>query len=281
MEHLKQQAREQGVDPQRLHHLVSFDRFLARLFPDEHSQVPWLLKGGYAVELRLPGRARSTEDIDLLIPDPGILASSNPDKGQTVRDVFQEAANNDLHDRFTFRVGVPGQGLQGPPEGGFRFKVTTYVGSQQFCIFQLDVSLGDAVTGEPQWVTGGDWLGFAGLPGVAPARVAMAPIEQQFAEKLHALTLPRGNQENSRVQDLIDLVLFIESSHLDPNRVTHSLQTTFSRRRKHDLPVRLPPPPEEWRQRYSVLAAECGLNAESLEDGFEVVTIYYGQLNLS
>jgi len=41
---------------------LSFDRLLARLFQKE--PVPWVLKGGYALELRFKD-ARSTVDIDL------------------------------------------------------------------------------------------------------------------------------------------------------------------------------------------------------------------------
>ena len=48
----------------RLRKLVVFERFLIRLIhiqPDK-----WVLKGGYALQLRLGDRARTTKDIDLL-----------------------------------------------------------------------------------------------------------------------------------------------------------------------------------------------------------------------
>lgn len=52
---------KEGVDVQRLRRQVAFDRFLCRLFhaPD----APWLLKGGYAMELRIRS-ARTTRDSD-------------------------------------------------------------------------------------------------------------------------------------------------------------------------------------------------------------------------
>jgi hypothetical protein len=43
---------------------VSFDRLLARLFREE--PAPWVLKGGYALELRFKA-ARATVDIDLTL----------------------------------------------------------------------------------------------------------------------------------------------------------------------------------------------------------------------
>ena len=47
---LKRQAAEEGVELDRLRKRVAFDRFLARFF----GRVPsrWVLKGGYALELR-------------------------------------------------------------------------------------------------------------------------------------------------------------------------------------------------------------------------------------
>jgi Nucleotidyl transferase AbiEii toxin, Type IV TA system len=53
-----------ALDLQRVRRQAAFDRLLCRLFarPD----APWLLKGGYAMELRLK-MARTTRDIDLAL----------------------------------------------------------------------------------------------------------------------------------------------------------------------------------------------------------------------
>ena len=48
---LLQMQRAEHVDIQRLRRQVAFDRLLARLFHD--ANPPWLLKGGYAMELRM------------------------------------------------------------------------------------------------------------------------------------------------------------------------------------------------------------------------------------
>lgn len=62
---LKSISITEGTDLQRLRRRVSFDRLLARFFAERHD--PWLLKGGYAMELRL-NAARTTKDIDISIP---------------------------------------------------------------------------------------------------------------------------------------------------------------------------------------------------------------------
>ncbi len=54
----------ENVDLQRVRREVAFDRFLARLssVPDS----PWVLKGGYAMELRFK-KARTTKDLDFTL----------------------------------------------------------------------------------------------------------------------------------------------------------------------------------------------------------------------
>ena len=99
-----------------------------------------------------------------------------------------------------------------------------------------------------------DWLGFAGIES---SRVLMIAREQQFAEKIHAYTLPR-NAANSRVKDLVDLALLIGSGQLDKRRILEALRLTFERRKTHDL-ASLVPPPADWQIPFQALAEECGL----------------------
>src|SRR5881275_951499 len=87
-ERLKRAALADQVDPNRLRRKVSFDRLLARLFREE--SAPWVLKGGYALELRFKA-ARSTVDIDLTVQ--GVAATSpGVDTNQVVREMLQNVA---------------------------------------------------------------------------------------------------------------------------------------------------------------------------------------------
>lgn len=74
------------VDLNRLRRQVAFDRLLARLFLEE--PPPWVLKGGYALELRFKA-ARSTVDIDLTVQR--VSVSAGDDQNQIVRDMLQTA----------------------------------------------------------------------------------------------------------------------------------------------------------------------------------------------
>lgn len=63
-ERLKAISREERTDFQRLCRQVAFDRFLARLARIDNPD--WILKGGYAMELRFD-TARSTRDLDFTL----------------------------------------------------------------------------------------------------------------------------------------------------------------------------------------------------------------------
>lgn len=61
---LRMRSLQTGSPLVRLRKLVAFDRFLARLNQNQPGQ--WVLKGGFALQLRLGEKARTTKDIDVL-----------------------------------------------------------------------------------------------------------------------------------------------------------------------------------------------------------------------
>ena len=64
---LLERSRRDDVDLQRLRRQVAFDRLLARMFDPAHAaRHGWVLKGGYALELRFR-QARTTKDLDLTV----------------------------------------------------------------------------------------------------------------------------------------------------------------------------------------------------------------------
>src|SRR6478672_2307467 len=89
----------------------------------------------------------------------------------------------------------------------------------------------------------------------------MISREQQYAEKLHAYTRPRIDQDNSRVKDLVDLLLLMQTE-MDQPRLRDNIERTFAHRATHLLPPALPPPPESWRPRFQEPATECGLDVD-------------------
>jgi hypothetical protein len=106
--------------------------------------------------------------------------------------------------------------------------------------------------------------------GIAPPSVPVISREQQFPEKLHAYSLPRGERVNTRTKDLIDMLLLIAQGKLDNPRMASAIAATFKRRATHDVPRKLEPPPAEWKSTFEALAGECGLKT-SLSEGFVTV----------
>jgi hypothetical protein len=80
--------------------------------------------------------------------------------------------------------------------------------------------------------------------------------EQQFAEKLHADTLPRGEPVNTRTKDLIDMVLLIRGETLDKSKTAAAVRATFMKRATLNMPNELDPPPAEWEPVFDALAKE-------------------------
>jgi predicted nucleotidyltransferase component of viral defense system len=264
---LQGRAREEGTDLQRLRRQVAFDRFLARLFSKGPKAVyPWVLKGGYAMELRTH-TARTTKDIDLTLHDSTRLSKDPKERREQIRAMLQEAAATSFGDFFEFLVGEAREDLEGAPGGGSRYPVEARMDGRNFARFHVDIGIGDEVLEPLDIVTGEDWLGFG---GVKPPSFPIISAEQQFAEKLHAYALPRGERMNTRTKDLIDMILLIREEELDQEKTTAAVRATFLKRATHDLPKEIDPPPAEWEPVFDALAKECDLNIKLLV-GFEMV----------
>lgn len=255
---LNKSAVESGTDVQRLRREVAFDRLLARLFHDS-SKSTWTLKGGYAMELRMD-IARATRDIDLSLTQPASGGHTSL-KAEMYRDLLQEAAEKDLGDFFVYLIEGATLDLDGPPYGGFRYPVEAKMDGRTFARFHLDIGIGDVALEPLEAVKSKEWLSFAGIYDGAFRAISK---EQQFAEKYHAYTLPRIERPNSRVKDLIDLVLLITSGDLDILRTNDALVKTFGRRKTHELPPTVPLPPENWQQSFEAMAQDCQINKDML-----------------
>lgn len=265
-ERLRKASVADQIDLNRLRRQISFDRLLARLFQEE--SAPWVLKGGYALELRFD-TARSTVDIDLTLRN--VPNTKRGDANERIRGLLQRAAGIDLRDWFEFLIGPPIMDLNAAPYGGARFQVEAKMDARVFARFHLDAGIGDVVMEPLESRVCRDWLGFAGIDA---SRVRMIAREQHFAEKIHAYTLPR-NTANSRVKDLVDLALLIGSGELDKQRIRDALRLTFERRGTHDLPASLVPPPADWQVPFQAMAEQCGLPTD-VAAVFALVRDYMG-----
>jgi hypothetical protein len=223
---------------------VVFDRLLARLLIVSPGR--WLLKGGFALDLRLADRARTTKDVDIEWHD---------DEEQLLETLI-DAAGRDMGDFFVFAIERTGA----PPDrlgGSYRFRVSVSLAQRQFETFLLDVGFRSEEQIVSEKLATEDLLSFA---DIAPVQVDAVPLELQVAEKLHAYTRTYENDRPStRVKDLVDMTLIAELSAIDASKLRDLIESTFVQRESQPVPTELPVPPAEWAPQFRRLADEVGV----------------------
>lgn len=237
---LKAEQRD-GVGISRLRKRVVFERLLARL--QAVAPAAWVLKGGFALELRLEGSARTTKDIDI---------DWNADEQEAV-ELLLDAAALRLDDLFEFSVerSRMDDDLLG---GGQRWSVTTTLAGRVFERLAIDIGFATAPVLEPETVGASHLLDFA---DIEPIRVPALAIEQHVAEKLHAYTRTyAGEKPSSRVKDLVDLLVIAHTTASDAERLERATGAIFERRATHPLPAAVPAPPVDWAPAWRKLVAD-------------------------
>ena len=208
--------------------------------------------------------ARSTRDLDFT------LRAGDTD---SALDHLQRAGSLDVEDFFSFRVGEAMMDLDAAPYGGARYPVESRLDGRTFVKFHVDVGIGDVIVEPVETMVTRDWLDFA---EISSPSVPLISREQQFAEKIHAYTVPRA-KPNSRVRDLVDLYLLITKGSLEAARCKESLHRTFERRGTHEIPTDLIPPPADWARPFQVLVEECQIPIRCRE-AFDVVARFWAAL---
>jgi len=268
---LKTVAAQRGLPVNTLRLKLIIERLLARLFAKPGQ--PWVLKGGYAMELRYRPRARTTRDIDLTCSaDPN---QEHKARLREAREQMQAAAEVDMGDHLIFRIEEAQTELAGAPLGGARFPCEAFLAGKSYGRFHIDLGFGDETGGQPEVLAGDNLLEFA---GIAPAHVLAIPKPQQFAEKIHAYTRPWADRVNTRTKDLVDMALLIETGSVIPQEVTIATRATFTRRNTHPFPLNLPDPPASWDGEFKTMAAEARLQTTTPAAAIEFVRIFWRQV---
>lgn len=215
-------ARETGTDLNRLRRRVVFERILLRLTAIQPGR--WVVKGGMAVELRIRDSARMTRDLDLN------LRTDTETPSEAHEHLVAALSTDPTHDGFLFEVSGPTTvepDQAGRP--GWRYGLSADLAGRSFATVRVDVvSRTDELTStETLPVT--SLVSFAGFEDF---EIEAADTAQQLAEKLHAMTRPWDDRDNTRVKDLADMVSFIDGG-LDPERAIHATQHVFSVRSTH------------------------------------------------
>lgn len=243
-------AAERHVAPDRVRRHFVFQRILVRLSAAEG----WVLKGGFALEVRLGLQARATKDLDLAMLDDA--------DGAEVQDRLLDALDVDAQDGLTFQVSAPRALASDEADNpGWKFTVTSYLGGKVFAPLRVDVVARNA-----------EIAGAVGTIEVRPpilseclSSTAMPAVDvaQHAAEKFHAMARTyAGDRPSSRVKDLVDVVLLAEAGLLPQPDLAGRLHTVWHVRDGMPPPAQLPEFPAAWLGDYAAMAAELDLDID-------------------
>jgi predicted nucleotidyltransferase component of viral defense system len=258
---IRREGQRAGIaDPRRIQLVVAIDRLLARLLV---SAAPgaWVIKGGFANQLRRPQDARFTEDIDLRV------SATIDEAPQLLADAF--AAHVD--DLFSYEIASGPLPLHGPPGGGARFIVVTRYDGSELVSFKVDISAADPVVGELERHLSDpvvERLGFV------RSTFPVYPVAQSIAEKLHAQTMPR-EQENTRARDLVDLVWFCERFSVGAEDLIEACEATFAVRASHPWPPTVDDAPPSWAKPYERERRALQLGPATTNDATALVRRFF------
>jgi hypothetical protein len=242
---------------------------MVRLQQDENS--PWVLKGGFALELRLGNTARMTKDLDLTA-DLGFFGAATATVSK-LSDRMREDLRKDNEDRFVFRLTEGGE-AELPTQGvkSYRFSVEARLDGRTFERITVDVGVGDPLIPPLEEVKGSDLLSFA---GITVPTIRVTSRAQHLAENVHALTRPFDDRINTRVKDLADLMLFTKHGLPQPGDVKVAVTEIFGNRKTHEIPSRIEIPPATWSNSYSAMAAQLNLQEATLESATSRLNEYW------
>lgn len=245
-------ANREGLAVGRVRHWISFMMLSGAL--DRAAGRPggprFIVKGGVALELRLPTRARATEDLDIVAvcDEDDLLAALD----EALREPYHDCA-------FSRRTETRPLG-----DKAVRVWVQIAYRSQRWATIQVDLAQPDATDTEAERLPGIPLASF-GLTG--PADVACLSMRYHVAQKFHGMTkVPHHGGENDRFRDAVDLLLLRDLLHgADLRAVREACEETFRIRAEHPWPPMIALPPS-WREPYAAMARTLEIEEAELDD---------------
>ncbi len=212
---LKNLARAQGVDYNRLQLLYVQERWLARLSHSSYRDR-LILKGGLYLYGNFGLASRPTRDIDF-------LGRATPAEVAQIVHMTHDIASIDVPDGIHFDLGtIQGEENRAATEyGGVRIGLTAYLGSARERI-QIDVGFGDALP------TGPTELNYPALLDTPPPNILAYSLETVIAEKLQAATVLYD--VNSRYKDFYDIHQLAATKAIEAQDLHRAVEATFIRR---------------------------------------------------
>lgn len=196
-------AKEKNRDPADIWQNLTLERFLVRLAKSGYSKH-FVLKGGILLSKYIE-IGRETTDLDFLV-------QKIKNETDQLRVIFEEIADIDLHDGFSFRE-IKVKELAHPHMGylGVEVSMMAYFGKTRFKV-QIDIGFGDVVDPVKYAIP----LTNSSKGDLFERSVSLSCYPKEFilAEKLETI-IYRGSL-NSRMKDFHDVYSMITSSIFSP-----------------------------------------------------------------
>jgi len=215
-----------------------------------------------------------TKDLDLGMDLSiyGNQALSYSDLTQMLRQDLIEAGD----DHFVFLVQENNQrDTIAPGIKAYRFTVEVRLAGRTFEKIRVDVGVGDPLVPPFDELVGSDLLSFAGIPKPVIRATSRA---QHLAEKVHALTRPFDDRINTRVKDLVDVMLLMNMGLPEPPVVKSAVEKIFSARQTHSIPQKIENLPVTWVSSFTAMAMDIGLSETSVENAASRLNDYWSKL---
>jgi len=260
-------SQDTGISLDRLRRRVLFERILARLQVAEPGL--WVLKGGMALEVRLRDDARLTKDLDLGLRAD--LVDVVDLEERLIGALSVELAG----DRFVLTVSSVRRMAE--DDGGrstWRAQVSATLAGTMFGGLQIDVSARANELDSTDLMTIPNSMEFAGIES---PQVEVVDLQRHVAEKFHGMLKVFDDRINTRVRDLIDLVLLDERGLIHPALAAAAVRAVWDERGDR-LPAVLPELSGTWDKRYEQLASDLNLDARILPAAIAVVTTLWSEM---
>lgn len=257
---LRDESVATGIRLDRFRRQVMVECFLARVETADPGR--WVLKGAVALEVRLGPGARATRDVDL-----GLRSDVTGDGFDALVDRLVGILAIETDDFFVFRVRDVRRLAIASFGDVARARIAVQLAGREFGGFQVDIAGRAHELYDTERLVMPGHLRFAGID---PPDIEVVVLDRHIAEKFAGMTKQFGDRENTRVRDLVDVVLLHEHGLVEPTKVAPAVQRVWAERGE-EVPSRLPPFPPAWPDRYARMVGELEIDAVTFADAVLIV----------
>lgn len=138
--------------------------------------------------------------------------------------------------------------------------------------------MGDILLTDYEYLFFEPLLEFAGLEST---EIPCYSIQQQIAEKLHALTRGYVSGTSTRGKDLVDILLLANLEKFERTQLSRVIHSTFNQRGTNPIPEEMPTLSNSLRNEYNRLARELEMRFDNFDNAESALAVFINPVLLS